>query len=54
VGLASGYQHHQRAPGAIDKVVDLAGQPAARAANTVVRRLDAGILVIRPTPLCGG
>ena len=54
VGLLGRDQHHQWSPEAVDKVVDLAGQPTARTANAVVRRLDAEILVIRPSPLCGG
>jgi hypothetical protein len=52
--LTGGDQHHQRAPGTVDQMVDLAGQPAAGAAYAVVRRLDARIRVIRPSPLCGG
>ena len=54
VGLAGADQHHQRSSRAVDEVVDLAGQPAAGTANAVVRRLDAQIRVIRPSPLCGG
>ena len=54
VGLAGRHQHHQWSSEAIDEVVDLAGQPAAGAANAVVRRLDARILVIRASPPCGG
>ena len=54
VGLARRDQHHQGAAGAVDEVVDLAGQPAAGTANSVVKRLDGQILVIRPSPLCGG
>jgi len=54
VGLAGRHQHHQWSSEAIDEVPDLAGQPAAGPANTVVRRLDARILVVRPSPPCGG
>ena len=54
VGLARAHQYHQRTPGPVDEVVDLAGQSAAGAANPVVRRLYAQIRVIRPSPLCGG
>ena len=53
VGLSGGNQDHQRPASAVDEMVDLAGQAAARAAYRVVRRLDARIRVIRPTPLCG-
>jgi hypothetical protein len=42
------------AAGAVDDLVDLAGQPTAGATDSVVRRLDGQILVIRPSPLCGG
>ncbi|AGP62390.1 hypothetical protein OEM_18730 [Mycobacterium intracellulare subsp. yongonense 05-1390] len=52
VGLPGRNQNHQRAPGAVDEVMDLAGPAAAGTANTVVKRLDAEILVIRPSPLC--
>ena len=41
VGLTGRDQHHQRSPGAVDEMVDLAGQPAPGTANAVVRRLDA-------------
>lgn len=54
VGLTSADKYHQRTALTVDKVMDLAGQPAARAANAVVRRLDAKIRVIRPSPLCRG
>lgn len=54
VRLASADKHHQRPSGAVDEMMDLAGQPTARAANAVVRRLDSQILVIRPSPLCDG
>ncbi len=54
MGLSGRDQDYQWAPGAVDEVVDFAGPSAARAANAVVRRLDAQILVIRPSPLCGG
>ena len=54
VCLAGADQDDQRPAGSIDEVMDLAGLPAAGAANAVVRRLDARILVIRPSPLCGG
>lgn len=53
-GLASTDEDHQGQPGTIDELVDLGAQPTAGAANAVVRRLDAEILVIRPSPLCGG
>jgi len=53
VAVAGRDQYHQRSPGAVDEVVDLAGQPATGTTNTVVRRLEAEILVIRPSPLCG-
>ena len=43
IGLPGRDQDHQRSPNAVDQVVDLAGQPAAGPANTVVRRLDAQI-----------
>jgi hypothetical protein len=39
---------------AVDEVVDLGRQPAPRAPYTVIRRLDPRIVVIRPSPLCGG
>ena len=51
MGLACADEHHQRPSAPIDEVMNLAGQPAAGAANTVVRRLDAQICVIRPSPL---
>jgi hypothetical protein len=54
VGLAGRDQHDQRSSDAVDEVVNLAGQSTAGTTNTVVRRLDAGIVVIRPSPLCGG
>ena len=54
VGLAGRHQHDQRSAVAVDEVVDLGGQPAAGTADAVVRRLDARIRVIRPSPLCGG
>lgn len=54
IGLPGGDHDHQRATDAVDKVVDLAGQTAAGTADAVVRRLDAQIAVIRPSPLCGG
>ena len=54
VGLAGGNQHDQRSARPVHQVVNLGGQPAAGAANAVVRRLDARIGVIRPSPLCGG
>lgn len=52
VSLAGANQHHQWPSAPIDKVMNLAGQPAARAANAVVRRLDRQIRVIRPSPPC--
>jgi hypothetical protein len=54
VGLTGRDQHHQRSPQTVDEVMDLAGQTATGTANAVVRRLDAEILVIRPSTLCGG
>jgi hypothetical protein len=53
-GLAGAHKDHQGQPGAVDELVDLGAQSAAGAANAVVRRLDARILVIRPSPPCGG
>ena len=53
VGLTRRDQHHKRASPPVDEVMDLAGQPAAGAADAVIRRLDARIGVIRPIPLCG-
>lgn len=52
--LAGAHEHHQRSSVAVDEVMDLAGQPAARATNAVVRRLVRQICVIRPSPLCHG
>lgn len=52
--LAGAHEHHQRTSVAVDEVMDLAGQSAARAANAVVRRLARQIRVIRPSPLCRG
>lgn len=54
VGLPSPDEHHQRPSVAVDKVMNLAGQPAAGTPNAMVRRLDQQILVIRPSPLCRG
>jgi len=54
VGLPGGDQHDQGPSRTIDEMVNLAGQTAAGAAYRVVRRLDAWIRVIRPSPLCGG
>jgi hypothetical protein len=54
MGLARAYEHHQRSSAAVDKVMDLAGQSTAGAANAVVRRLDRQIRVIRPSPPCRG
>jgi hypothetical protein len=54
VRLTGADEHYQRASMTVDEVMDLAGQAAARAAQGVVRRLDAQIRVIRPSPLCGG
>lgn len=51
IGLAGGDQHDQGSAGTVDEVMDLGGQPASGAANAVVRRLDARIRVIRPSPL---
>ena len=53
-GLAGTDKDHQRQASAIDELVDLGAQPAARTANAVVRRLGPEIRVIRPSPLCGG
>jgi hypothetical protein len=52
--LASTDEHHQGSSAAVDEVMSLAGQPAAGAANAVVRRLARQIRVIRPSPLCHG
>lgn len=52
VGLAGAHEHHQRSSAAVNEMVNLAGQPAAGAANPVVRRLDRQIRAIRPSPLC--
>lgn len=52
--LASADKDHQGQAGTIDELVDLGAQPAAGAANAVVRRLGEEIVVIRPSPLCGG
>lgn len=52
-GLAGADEDHQGQTGAVDELVDLGAQTAAGTANAVVRRLDAGIVVIRPSPLCG-
>ena len=54
VGLAGRDQYHQGTSDAVDEVVNLAGQSAAGPTNAVVRRLDAGMVVVRPSPLCGG
>ena len=54
VGLAGADEHHQRPSAPVDEVMNLAGQATKGTANAVVRRLDAGIVVIRPSPLCGG
>lgn len=53
VGLAGPDEHHQGSTAAVDEVMNLAGQTAARTANRMVRRLGEQILVIRPSPLCG-
>ncbi|OBG37013.1 hypothetical protein A5672_18675 [Mycobacterium alsense] len=53
-GLAGADEDHQGQPLAIDELVNLGAQPTAGTANAVVRRLDDQILVIRPSPLCGG
>lgn len=52
-GLPGADEDHQGQASAIDELVDLGAQPAAGAPNTVVRRLDEEIRVIRPSPLCG-
>jgi NAD(P)-dependent dehydrogenase (short-subunit alcohol dehydrogenase family) len=54
VGLAGAHEHHQRPSPPVDEMMDLAGQPASRPANAVVRRLARQIRVIRPSPLCRG
>jgi hypothetical protein len=54
VGLAGAHEHYQRSSSSVDEVMNLAGQPAAGAANAVVRRLARQIRVIRPSPLCHG
>jgi len=51
VGLARGDQHDQRSACSIDEVMNLGGQAATGTADAVVRRLDAGIRVIPPSPL---
>lgn len=53
-GLAGPDEDDQGKSSAVDELVDLGAQPTARSANAVVRRLDAEIFVIRPSPLCGG
>ena len=53
-GLAGADEDDQGQSSTVDELVDLGAQPAAGAANAVVRRLDAEILVIRPSPLCDG
>ena len=50
--LAGTDEHHKWPSVPVDEVVNLAGETAAGAANAVVRRLDAQIRVIRPSPLC--
>lgn len=47
-------EHHQWQSVAVDELVDLAAQTAARPANSMIRRLGAEILVIRQVPLCPG
>jgi hypothetical protein len=54
VGLPGTDEHYQRPSSPVDEVMNLAGQPAAGATNTVVRRLARQIRVIRPSPLCHG
>lgn len=68
-GLTGTQQHHQRQPTAVDELVDLRREPAARAAQGMIRRLwgrpvrlalrqalGLGLLirVVRSSPLCGG
>ena len=53
-GLAGADEDHQRQASAVDELVDLGAQPATGTTNAVVRRLGSEILVIRPSPLCGG
>lgn len=50
--LAGADKHYQWPSVPVDEMVNLAGETAAGAANPVVRRLDAQIRVIRPSPLC--
>ena len=51
--LSRGDQRDQRAPLAVDELVDLRRQAASGAADRVIRRLDARIRVIRYSPLWG-
>lgn len=50
-GLAGREQRDQRQAVAVDELVDLRRQPAAGAADRVIRRLDGRIRVIRSSPL---
>lgn len=50
-GLTGGDERGQREPVAIDKLMDLRREPAARAADAVIRRLERQIRVVRSSPL---
>lgn len=54
IGLARAEEHDQWSTLTVNEVMDLRAQPAAGAANTVIRRLDRQIRVIRPSPQCRG
>ncbi|MGY4646372.1 hypothetical protein ACVWWN_000168 [Mycobacterium sp. URHB0021] len=54
VGLAGAHEHYQRSSSSVDEVMNLAGQPAAGAANAMVRRRAGQIRVIRPSPGAAG
>lgn len=53
-GLPGTDEDHQRQSRAVDEVMDIGAQAAPGPANAVVRRLVVEIVVIRPSPLCGG
>jgi hypothetical protein len=51
--LAGSYEDHQRAAVAVNQLVDLRRQPAARPAQGVISRLDQQVReVSTPPPLC--
>lgn len=50
-GLAGTDEYDQRAAMAVNELVDLRADPAAGAAQGVIERLDAQILVLRSCPL---